>query len=200
MKPPWYESRGLIPWMILLAIFLAGAVSIKEGWFAFIDFTANKDEIDGITKIFGLALLVIGGILSYLRFFRGRTLRPKLNISPKIGVIPLKGENLHWIDVEIENRGSVSIWNHEITIYATLHAPEPYCVRIIEYVSTVKEGKIQEHLIDVGESSHEHAYLRVPNNIHAITYQIVVNDDRKTTWDRCITGGNSQPKDKSESE
>jgi hypothetical protein len=198
MKAPWHESQGLIPWMVLLIVFLIVLVGIKEGWIAHLNFAARKNEIDGVTKILGSVILFLGGILSYFRFFKGRTFRPKLNISPKSGMIPLNEENLHWIDVKIENRGSVSIWNHEITIYATLHSLKPYCMRVTEYMPGIIERKCGEHLIDVGEALHEHAFIRIPMNIHAVTYQIVVKDHHGTIWTRCLTESNTQSKNQTE--
>jgi len=47
-----------------------------------------------------------------------------------------------------------------------------------------------EHLIDVGESSHEHAIIRVPKEIWAITYQIFVSTPNGSTWDRYLTAAN----------
>ncbi|SFF12880.1 hypothetical protein [Nitrosomonas sp. Nm166] len=194
-KAPWHESQGWIPWLILLTIFLLMAVGIKEGWFAYIDFKSHKDEIDGITKILSSLVLLVGGILAYLRFFKGRTLRPKLNILPSSGFITLENDNLHWIDVKIENCGSVSIWNHEIIIYATFHTPEPYCMQVKDYMPEITEVKNREHLIDVGETSHEHAFVKVPANVSAITYQILIKDHKGTIWVQCITVSNRESKD-----
>lgn len=63
-------------------------------------------------------------------------------------------------------------------------------------MSSPPEAKTREKLIDVGEIVYEHAFLVVPEEIKAITFQVVVKDQSKTIWWRCFTVSNSvRPQD-----
>ena len=192
MKPPWYESKGIIPWLLLILLVLLIAVLLKEGLISASILNSQKDTFDVVSKIITSIVMIVGGILSYIKFFKGRILRPKLNIIPRTGVIFLEKENLHWLDLEIQNKGSVAIWNYVVEVYATLHGDAPRSTKITEFIEIPKSRTKEEHLIDVGESSHEHAIIRVPKEIWAVTYQILISVPNGSMWDQYLTTSNMQ--------
>lgn len=192
MRRPWHPSQDVLHWLVLLAAILIVALGIKEHWFLVTNIGQYKDGVTVITSIFGSAFLLIGGLLSYIRFFKGRTLHAKLNIMPRVGVIAInESENLHWIDIEIENRGSVAVWRENLAIYATLHGDSPYCVRVDDCMPLITEHG-QDVFIDVAETAHEHAFLKVPGVVYAVTYHIVFTDIRAYTWVTFITSDNKK--------
>lgn len=190
MRYLWYESRGLIPWLFLILIILIIAILFKEGWISEKILMDHKDAFDVVSKVITMIVVIVGGFLSYIKFFKGRILKPKLNILPTAGVINLNEDNLHWLDIEIQNKGTVAIWNYEIKVYATLHATEKRNIKISEFIKEPDSLKKLEHLIDVGESSHEHAIIRVSKVVWAVTYQIFVSTPNGSTWDRYLTMAN----------
>lgn len=121
MRRPWRESAGLVPWLILIAIALGIALMVKQWGLPKTISDNTRNLVDTLSTIITTSLLVIGGILSYLKFFRGRTLSPKLIITSSTGVVADKNGFLHWIETQIENKGSVAVWNYEMSIDATLH-------------------------------------------------------------------------------
>jgi len=195
MKAPWRESSGFFPWLILLAGLLGIAVILKEGIFSFDFLRLNKETVEVTTKVIETLILIVGSILAYFRFFKGRTLKPKLLIKSDCTVI--KQENLlqHYIDVEVQNTGTVAIWNHRIEIIATIHGGEEQEVNVSNFAKLPEDLKSDEHLIDVGETSYEHAYLSVPSNAYAVTYQILVFDHNGTMWNRAFTMKNCESKE-----
>lgn len=177
--------------MIIIAIVLLLAVLFKEDIISISMVERKKDLIDSVSKLVTIVAIIVGGILSYLKFFKGRVLKPKLNIVPSVGFIELENENLHWIDLEIENKGSVAIWNYQLKVTATLHSCEPKKIQIKNFISPALSSPIQENLIDVGESAFEHATFNVQKDIYAITFHISVTDQSDSIWDRYITSANS---------
>lgn len=194
MKQPWKESSGIVPWLILFACILAIAVLLKDKVITKSFVIGNKDVFDAISKITTTLFLIIGAILSYLRFFKGRTFRPKLIIKPISGVISFEKDMLHWVEIEIQNTGSVSVWNYDLKVHAFHHGRYSYCKNVTEFVLALPDLGLQERLIDVGESAFEHLHIVIPNQVIAVTYFITVIDQNETTWTRCLTVKNSLPK------
>ena len=195
MKALWRESRGLIPWLGLVAFVLAVALLFEVGLLSPARLSRNKDFIDAGATIVTTALLIIGAVFSYLKFFKGRTLSPKLAISARSGALAEADGLRHWIEVSVENKGSVGIWNYNVTIDATLHAAKSRTVTVTEFVEYPKETEGREKAIDIGETVYEHAFLSVPAYVHAVTFQIVVKDQSNTIWWRSLTVKNAESKD-----
>src|SRR5262249_14530219 len=103
--------------------------------------------------------IVIGGIFSYLRFFKGRLLQPKLVISCETGMVPLQAHNLHWLDICIENKGSVAVWNYTVRVDLFHHGSEQKRLDITNFLLDQRVDTDAERLIDVGESSYEHMVI-----------------------------------------
>ena len=192
MKPIWYESKGLIPWLLLIIIVLIIAIIIKEGLVTTEILETNKDTFDVVSTIITILAIIIGGILSYIKFFKGRILKPKLNIIPTSGVIYQTDENFHWLDLELQNKGTVAIWNYYIEVFAKLHGEKTTSIQINGFVEHPNLKNINEHLIDVGESSYEHLVFPVSKDIFAITYQILVSIPSGSVWNRCLTVSNKK--------
>jgi hypothetical protein len=193
MKPPWIESKGWLPWMLLMAAVLGVAVLIKEGRISTENLKQNKDAIEAASSIVTAAVVIIGGVLSYLKFFKGRLFKPKLILKPQFGIVPLNPQNLHWLDIEIENKGSVPIWNYKLQCRAVLRGDHGKANTIIELVPTVPtDTPDREYLVDVGESAFEHRVFYVPKSVEAVTIEIVLIDEAGTQWERFITTSNRQ--------
>jgi hypothetical protein len=187
-----YEISGSLSWLILLTIVLVIAVLIKDSVITNSKLVENKELIDVLSKIVTMVVLLTAGILSYIKFFGVHTLRPKLILKLQSGLIPVEKKLLHWIEVEVENTGSNSIWNYGIKIYAIYHGEPVAKEEITKFVSAPSALKITEQFVDVGESAFEHALVFVPPHIRAVTFQAVLVDENGAFWTRCLTVKNSQ--------
>jgi len=187
---PWSESRGVIPWLFVIAGGLSVTILFKEDILSVKLLGTYGDVLDSIAKIVTIAAVVIGGALSYIRFFRGRILNPKLNIVATTGCLELDDCNMHWLDVELANRGSVAIWNYNVKVMVSLHATFSSEMVVPAFVGPADSNRGDENLIDVGESAWEHAIIRVPKEVQAITFRISVSEESGSMWDRYVTSSN----------
>jgi hypothetical protein len=192
MKAPWRESTGILPWLILIATLLAIVFIFRNDLITKEYLIENKEYIDFISKTITSIAIVVGGILSYIKFFKGRILKPKLVIEASSGTIKTENGVLHWIEAEMKNIGNVAIWNHDTTIYATIHTAQSYCVKLDEFMTIPYSLKGGESIIDVGESVFENAFLLVPDDAFAVTFQIIVKNEKKSIWSRSITVSNAE--------
>lgn len=190
MRPPWYDSLGLREWLLFGLVLLVIAVGIKDGRITKLTLAQDKDFLDSLSKVTSVVAIVAGGVLSYFRFFRGRTFSEKLILIPTSGTVVIPNGNLHWLEVEIKNLGSVAIWNHKIRILAQFHGDGESLHEVTEFAKWQDGGGNTETVIDVGESAYEHSYLFVPTDIQAVSFKISVRSGKRAEWSRCLTVSN----------
>lgn len=77
----------------------------------------NKDALAAISSLCSTVALVVASILAYYRFFRGRTLTTRAELSIDIDAISgPDGINLHSISVSAKNIGTVTIWDPQLVV------------------------------------------------------------------------------------
>lgn len=196
MKRPWDEDKGFLPWLFLAVLVLGIGVLFKNQYLTKEAVKSDKDFYAALSSIATLGFLVVGGALSYIRFFKGRTLRSKINLELKTGIISLKDHFLHWVEVEIKNSGSVTIWHYQTQIIAALRKNSISCkVEVTDYIPS-HDPNSGILLIDAGESSYEQGFLEVPKDVEVVSFQVTITDKYNHTWTRAITSKNAESKPK----
>lgn len=190
MKRPWRESEGVIPWLILIIFFLVIALLIKYNVFPQNISDNTKNLVDAATKIITTIVLMIGGLFSYIKFFKGRLLSPKININFNSGVIKINDKNLHWLEVQLENKGTVSVWDYTTNIYAIFDGDTALHIPLTDFVPHPLETLERERAIDINETVFEHAFLKVPLTVSAVTFKVEIKDKTDTLWWRSCTVSN----------
>jgi hypothetical protein len=194
MKRPWQEDTGALPWLFLLVLILGFGVLFKNHYLTKEAIKSDKDFYAALSSVATLFFLMIGGALSYIRFFKGRTLRSKINLELKTGIISLNDNFLHWVEVEIKNSGSVTIWHYQTQIIAVLRKNSITCkVDVTDFIPSYDPNS-GIPLIDAGESSYEHAFLEVPKEVDVASFQVTITDKYNHQWTRSITSKNSESK------
>ncbi len=189
----WLSGKSSLPVLILVCVLLGIAVTFKFGNLDSSTITANKDLIDAIATIFSLFGFLVGGTLAYIRFFKGRVLKPKLDVEVQSSCIPSKTKNLHWIDVSIANKGSVAVWEYELWIYWIAHSLDRNSMDALDNRTDMSDRIIQSSykngssLIDVGETTFKHAVIELDKEPEAYTFEVILSDLENTIWRRCIT-------------
>jgi hypothetical protein len=181
------ESTSIAEWLAMIAVFFLLLVAFKTGKLTKTSLVNDKDFFDTLSKIATAITVSAGATLAYIKFFKGRLLSPKLVILPTAGVIQSSEYNLHWIEVEIKNTGTVSIWNYAVEIKAKTHGVEEPAKEVTNFLQW-DAGELGETSVDIGESSYEHAFLELPlTSVQAVTFQIAVYGNRGVRWTRCLT-------------
>jgi hypothetical protein len=111
---------------------------------------------------------------------------PKLRIGTASGLIEVDDGNVHWLDVELENTGSVALWDYKVTIVASIDQAGD-AVQLHSRASKEHDG---HHIIDPGETAYEHGTIKVPKEVDFFTFRIEVHGPTGSTWDRCVTVSN----------
>lgn len=193
MKPAlWSPSRFTNPLLGLIAIALCIAVLAKHDIVSLGSLARNKDALDAVASLVTTTAVVIGGSLTYLRFFHRRVFHPKLNLSLLVTRWNTARGEAHSIEVRLKNVGPVAIWNYEVKLIA-LHHPLDGSKSVRSQVPTGVESSNErlrdadEVLIDVGETDTLH-YVHSPDgNLGAVTYTAVVRLPGGARWLRSRT-------------
>ena len=178
---------------VLVAVLLV-AVAFRYRFFSTLALVRNKDLIDVGTKILGSIVLTFGAIASYFRFFKGRTLSPRLTISAVVEVFPVNNEtNLHVLSVDVKNVGSVAIWGLEPRVDIHFHGSEERTEHDTGGWWTPLEqsdGKSRIHMLDTDESSQFVVHRDVPTRYWAVTYFTRISLSSGHSWHRIVTTSN----------
>ena len=170
------------------------AVSFRVGLISTGLLVANKDFIDVSTKLLGALVLTLGAIASYFRFFKGRTLSPRLKIEALVDVIPIdSSRNLHVLSVEVTNVGSVAIWGLQPRIEIRYHGDDSRTEEDIGDWWTPldhRDGKTRLRMLDTEESSQFAVHRDVPVTVWAVTFFTRVSLSSGHSWHRVTTASN----------
>lgn len=194
-KTLWARSQA--PVVVVLSVIFALlciAVLFKYNVISTATLAKNKDLIDVVSKVLTTAIIMFGAIASYFRFFRGRTLSPRLKMEANVSVFKATDtKNLHILSIVITNIGSVAIWN-----------PQPYAEILYHGNTNEKNDIIDEWwspaqedgsanripMIDTGEDAQYVVQRLVPKNVFAVTYFARVGLESGHTWHRSVTVSN----------
>jgi len=191
----------VITLLSVAVVALLVANGVKYGLLEDRFFVAHEKLIDGLAKIFAGALLLIGTLASYFRFFRGRTFSARADLDLSVNVMEgSPGHLLHAIDVKLHNLGAVPIWGPtaELRIHAFGEpAIEP------EYVTAWKlrrerDGVERTIVIDPQERGQFHATREFDRKIWAVHYEVIVTSASQDAWHSMTTVPNRSPSGASE--
>jgi hypothetical protein len=188
------------PVLLTVLAVLGLAHARKAGILSLTWLNANKDAVATVSSMVNVLVLAVGSALAYFRFFRGRTLATRADISIDVDVIAApSGSLLHSIAISVNNKGTVTIWE-----------PRP----MIQVKARYPDGKISEFTIDRWiDEQHEAADRRgstrgisaidsdetadfftehvFDEDIWAVTYAVSVTCSTGDTWTKLRTVSNS---------
>jgi hypothetical protein len=190
----------LVVALSVAVVVLLVAVAFRLGLISAPRLVENKDLVDVSTKILGALILTLGAVASYFRFFKGRTLSPRLKIDAAVEVFPIdSSRNLHVLSVEVANVGSVSIWGLQPRVEIHYHGDEERREEDIGDWWTPldqRDGTPRLRMLDTGESSQFVVHREVPREVWAVTYFTRISLSSGHSWDRVTTASNRVDEDR----
>jgi hypothetical protein len=170
---------------------LAGRVAFRYGIIRASTLVQNKELIDVGTKLLGTIILAFGAIASYFRFFKGRTLSPRLTINATVEVFPIDAaRTFHVLSVDVKNVGSVAIWGLEPRVEIRFHGDEERTEKDNGDWWTPleqRDGKRRLNMLDRDESSQFVVHREVPTQFWAVSYFTRIGVSSGHSWHRIVT-------------
>lgn len=187
---------------VLLAILTALLLIYfhKVGVFTLDWLKINKDALAAISSLCSTVALVVASILAYYRFFRGRTLTTRAELSIDIDAISGPEDiSLHSISVSAKNIGTVTIWNPQLAVYAVARCDDGHILesKIDQWYKHADQNRdTRPHLstIDSGESADFSAESYFDRNVWAVTYTAILSCTTGDSWSKKRTVRGSEMK------
>jgi hypothetical protein len=191
--------RGhVIVGLTTLAFVLAVANLVKADYLTWDALAARRDALAAAASIVTTAVLLTGAVLSYFRFFRGRTLSVRAEIS--LIAIPLNapdGRFLHTLTLQLKNVGSMAIWDPvpRIAIHAHTHSGVEDRGIIEHWYDPLEapDGRKRIAVVDAGETAQFFTHQSFPPTDWAVTYIATVTCDTGDVWKCASTVANGAP-------
>lgn len=186
----WNYRYIIVTFLLLIVILLIIYLLIQYKIISILWFQSHQYLFDISLTMLQILVILLGAILTYYRFFKGRTFSEKLIIKINIRVIKAKEKNnLHFLDINLYNSGSVLITNPIISIFIKKYkskTEENESIALpFKYEDEACE-KIRQFVIQPQESDSYSYLYKVSSDIWAVTYSIIVNSKGKI-WKRNIT-------------
>jgi hypothetical protein len=170
------------------------AVAFRYGVIKASTLIQNKDLIDVGTKLVATIILTFGAIVSYFRFFKGRTLSPRLTVNATVEVFPIDtAATLQVLTVDVKNVGSVAVWGLEPCVDILFHGDQERTEKDIGNWWTPleqRDGTRRLHMLDTDESSQFVVHRVVPTQYWAVTYFTRIGLSSGHSWHRIVTASN----------
>jgi hypothetical protein len=148
----------------------------------------NNDALAAISSLCSTVALVVASILAYYRFFRGRTLTTRAELSIDINAIH-GPENiiLHSISVSAKNIGTVTIWDPQLIVYVSArhddgHVSESKIDQWCDFSGGRINTKVLLSTIDSGESADFSAENCFDGDVWAVTYTAILSCTTGDSW------------------
>ncbi len=159
---------------------------IRKGYLDSNQLARSKDAFAALNSLVAILALLLAFSLSYFRFFAGRTFarRAELAMTTDVALAP-DGSCLHAISLKLQNVGTLSIYDPELSLIAVDHA-KGGSKTTSKVTNWLENGEFAsdrlESLIDPGETAHFHATRHVQPGIWSSSYAAVVRDRHGNVW------------------
>ncbi|MGH7488959.1 MAG: hypothetical protein ACRD2I_10305 [Vicinamibacterales bacterium] len=149
----------------------------------------HKDALGALGSVASAVTFVVGGVLAYYRFFRGRTLATRAELAISVDIVQGPHASLlHAITVSIKNVGTVSIWNPVPALEITAHRDDGTTTsENVNGWHEVSDDSSKVSVLDSGESGDFFSQRFFTSDIWAVTYVVTVNCDSGDSWTKLKT-------------
>jgi hypothetical protein len=116
------RRRGLIIALLSgAAIGLVLANLVKQGVVTWATLETHKDGLAAAQSVVSITVVLVAAVLSYFRFFHGRTFstRAELDLTVRVFSLP-NGQLMHAISLALRNIGGAAIWDPQPVMSMTI--------------------------------------------------------------------------------
>ncbi|PSR56886.1 hypothetical protein AHMF7605_27005 [Adhaeribacter arboris] len=196
------KRETIVLLLTILIVILGVGTLFKYNILTFQKLATNKDLIGVFKDIITIIALIVGALLSYFRFFSGRTFSTKADIELEAVLIETPTKSImHALTVSIINKGSLTIWEPEAILsvqeYTENGAQEEVVYEQFLRTSYFRKGEKGDVVIDAGEKAYFTFLQEFNLSTWAVTYTAEIRNDRGRIWQKAITVENKAKSAKS---
>lgn len=187
------HREALIVYLSLALLSAVVALLFKRGLISREILRQNKDTILAASSLVNTLLLIIAALLSYFRFFHGRTFSSRAELEVEATVYDTTEDfRLHSVVVDVKNVGSAPIWDPKITVTPHPHGPPSDKLILGQWQpqAMTDDCVSRAQVIDSGETASFFAQLHVAKLAWATTYVVQLDSRSKDRWQKVVTVSN----------
>jgi hypothetical protein len=174
---------------MILIVILFGFLIFKNNNLIKDKYTDYKNLTDIISNIVSILILVIGAILSYFKFFKGRVFKENLELIAFAKVFKInKKSNSILFNIKIQNIGNISITNPKT--YMTIeYLDDDNTLKLIDVDLEVESTTNYKNwnVIEPKANFNVHLLHKLKKDISAIRFHFQLISDKNNTWSRIVT-------------
>ena len=157
----------------------------------------QKDALAALNSIVTLLVFLAASIFSYYRFFRGRTLSLRSELTMDVSVHTTPNEhNLHAFALTAKNVGTSTIWNPKPEVQIAIHGPpdvkEHRTIDIWYEEKIGEEGNATVAVIEADETVSFTGQQLISKSAWAVTYSASLKADSGDVWYSSKTVSNKE--------
>jgi hypothetical protein len=182
------RRRGFaIAFLSSAAFVLVLANLAKRGVLTWDTLKAHKEALESASSGLSILVVFVGAVLSYFRFFHGRTFSTRAELDMTVQVYSLPNRlMLHVIALELKNIGGSAIWDPQPFVSMTIHGPEGTRPggEISEWPDVLPAYDAGPHtfVVDTGETARFAAQRTFDPGDWSVTYMASVRCDSGDIW------------------
>lgn len=178
------KHRASLTALLLIGFAIAlGANIVKYQWIRAPAAFMAPAWVSAAASVCSAAVIVLGAVFSYFRFFRGRTFSLRAELDIEVSVHALAGGYLHTAVLRARNVGTSAIWFPRATIGTAVDGAE---ARETHDVTDWPKGLSSlKHGYDIIESGESQIYVltkRFEASAAVVTYFGVLRADAGNEW------------------
>jgi len=182
------RRRGLaIAFLSVAALGLGVTNLVKHGFLTWDTLKDHKEALDGASSAISILVLTVGAVLSYFRFFHGRTFATRAELDLAVCVYSLpNGYLLHTISLSLKNVGGSAIWNPQPVIAITVadENGSRSAGLVNRWVDPLEpsDGAMRVAVVDTGETGRFPFQRTFDAQVWTVTYLASVTCDSGDVW------------------
>ena len=184
---PLIAALGVAAAALIVANFFKYRATIVGG------LAEHKDPLSAAASAVNIAAVSVGAVLSYYRFFRGRTFSTRADLGLSVSIIPTPSDTyLHAVYLRIKNIGTLSIWDPRPSLQIRYYGQHPGVETLESWRELEAPGRRRRGLpvVDAGEVASFSAILEVPRSTWAVGYEAFVESSDNALWKESILVAN----------
>lgn len=188
------NRETVIPGLVVVVLGLSLAILLKYGMLTRSRLEDNKEALAALNYAVGILVVVFGGVLSYYRFFRGRTFVARAEPELSVQVLPTTDDfNIHAVTLRLKNIGNLPIWDPVPRVEVHREGPDGSVTETWEEWVEAEIADQQDDgiaVVDPGESVSFINHVRVPTEVWAVSYIAFFRGSGGQVWKCSATTSN----------
>jgi len=186
----WFARHRdtIIPALVTIAAALVIGNLVRHGILTASRLGKNKDALAALQSATQIIILVLGGVFSYYRFFRGRIFISRADLTLTTGLVETPDATVHAVTLELKNLGTTTIWQPKPSVTVRVRRS----AQMWEYVDPPVFEADDIIVVDSGETASFTTVFETAKTDSAVEISAQVRSMDNIVWRRLLVVANKK--------